>query len=76
MGNGTITNEYTVWCGNCNEWQQESVRNKTFAIRLFKSYGWKIRKGKWFCRECLRMETKESERRNTMIRKYPKISRR
>lgn len=49
---GDITTEYTVWCGYCVEWYQETARNKRAAIYLFRLRGWGMKKGKWCCPHC------------------------
>lgn len=47
---GHISTEFTVWCGLCDEWLQESAPTKTVATKLFKARGWKNTKANgWVC---------------------------
>jgi hypothetical protein len=49
-GNGDITREFTVWCGLCSEWHQESAKNQTIAIKIFRRSGWiKTKEHGWIC---------------------------
>lgn len=51
---GSITKEYTVWCGFCNEWfQVPNCNSKSDAIREFRAMGWSLsKKHGWLCSEC------------------------
>lgn len=49
---GYISRQFTVWCGLCHEWYQESCRTQAQAIAEFKRLGWKNTKEHgWVCSE-------------------------
>jgi hypothetical protein len=54
MGSGKITTEFTVWCGKCEVWWQESMsRNKTEFAEYIQKYGWrKTKEYGWVCPDC------------------------
>ena len=50
---GFISTERTVWCGKCENWHQESVKNKTKFETRIRMCGWKkTKKNGWICQEC------------------------
>ena len=50
---GTITTEFTVWCGECSAWYQVQAPSKRYAIKLFKETKWKkTREHGWLCSVC------------------------
>lgn len=52
---GSISREYTAWCGVCEYWDQTAARNITDAIKDFKRDGWKnTRKRGWVCPKCMK----------------------
>lgn len=52
-GKGYITREYTVWCGRCEEWYQDTARSIKEVQPKFIQMGWsKTRKHGWLCPEC------------------------
>jgi len=49
---GYISIEYTVWCGECGNWDQISGKKK-YAKRQWKIDGWKLtRDYGWLCSNC------------------------
>ena len=53
MSRGYISNEYTVWCGVCQNWEREAI-SKRLAIKRWHAAGWrKTRKTGWTCPSCL-----------------------
>lgn len=51
---GAITTQFTIWCGNCGEWDQISDSLKG-AKQDFALLGWKnTHKHGWLCLECYR----------------------
>lgn len=51
---GYISKEYTVWCGKCCKWEQQSTVRKVLAEKQFRKNGWrKMQELGWVCPECL-----------------------
>ena len=48
-----ISNEMTIWCERCSVWHQEASKSKKLFIKLSRNSGWKIRKGKTVCPDCV-----------------------
>lgn len=47
---GYISRQFTVWCGLCHEWFQESCNTQAQAIKYFKRRGWRLTKANgWIC---------------------------
>ena len=54
MSRGCISNEYTVWCGVCQNWEREATSSKRLAIKRWHVAGWrKTSKAGWACPSCL-----------------------
>lgn len=52
---GIITKEWTIWCEDCEEWDQEcQASSQADAIRMWRKDGWQKRKRKWRCPDCSR----------------------
>jgi len=51
---GTITREYTVWCGSCSAWVQRAMlRDKAHMAKVARRLGWTLTKLRgWLCPEC------------------------
>lgn len=51
---GTIAKEFTVWCGQCGNWnRQDAYAKRDSAIKYWRSVGWKITKPHgWLCVAC------------------------
>jgi transcription elongation factor Elf1 len=54
--NGLMTPQWTVWCSNCNQWNQVSLP-KGEATKYFKSIGWVKKNKKWVCPDCNKEKT-------------------
>lgn len=49
---GTIEVGYTVWCGECGNWEQ-TTGPKDSCEKVFRGRGWKLTKGRgWLCKTC------------------------
>lgn len=47
---GHITTEFTVWCGKCTEWFQDSYPSLAIAKKGFKKLGWvDTKEHGWLC---------------------------
>ena len=46
-----MTQQWTVWCSACTQWDQASGTKKS-AGNIFKMSGWKRYHGVWFCPKC------------------------
>ena len=59
---GSITREFTAWCGRCQEWDQIPAPNMSDAVRSFKRDGWEnSRKDGWMCPRCVAEEKRLCE---------------
>ena len=53
MTKGTMTTEFTVWCGCCDIWEQVSAESKTETANTVKKQGWRRTKTHgWMCPKC------------------------
>ena len=70
---GTITTQYTIWCGNCLHWDTVSGSKKTAAAEEFRRSGWGKSRGKWLCPDCtlngvkLKEDKEESESKESFV---------
>lgn len=63
MGSGKISTEYTIWCGRCEIFFQEShFRNKADLARCFIGLGWKKISGNFYCPNCAKILKEEGFR--------------
>ena len=51
MAQGTMTQQWTVWCNDCQQWDTVSG-SKGECSKNFKEAGWKKIKGVWYCPDC------------------------
>lgn len=50
---GTITSEFTIWCGGCSAWDQQSEPRRIDAIAGWRAAGWRRRRADgWLCPAC------------------------
>lgn len=49
---GTLEVGYTVWCGECGNWEQ-TTGLKPRCMKVFRKRGWKLTKDRgWLCKTC------------------------
>ncbi len=61
MSDGTMTQQWTVWCGNCEVWEQTSG-SKSSCSKEFRKMGWKKAKGQWTCPKCAKKSPAQMHR--------------
>ena len=63
--NGLMTQQWTVWCISCHNFDQISG-SKSSAKREFKKSGWFLLNKKWICPRCLEEYIKEQVKKNSI----------
>ena len=58
MGQGLITSLWCIDCqtAGCPNTSQSSTRYQTDAISMWRRHGWRIRRKKWMCPDCIKRE--------------------
>lgn len=51
MSAGTMTQQWTVWCCDCTDWEQVGGSKKS-ASNEFKKMGWVRVRSVWLCPAC------------------------
>lgn len=50
---GYISMEFTVWCGNCSQWESWPLSKGVIKSRAAKAHGWRFHKATgWLCQDC------------------------
>lgn len=62
-GSGKITKRYTIWCGNCYNWEDLEAPTESKAADEAKERGWtQGGMGAWHCPRCTTVLKERKER--------------